>query len=200
MDFYRAKQYIINRLHTELNPKLVYHNLEHTLHVYHAAQDILIKENIDNHSSLLVLTAALFHDSGMLSNYENHEYESELICQKELPRFDYSAQEIELIVKMIRKTHVLESAETILEQILCDADLDYLGRDVFFIRSTKLLHEWKIMGKHNYRLYEWLKIQIEFLENHKYYTKTSKELRAQTKQFNIDEIKELYKICPDAKN
>jgi len=199
MEFYRAKQYIINLLHTDLDSRLIYHDLEHTLNVYNAAIEYLRLEKIDDYSSKLVLTAALFHDSGMLFDYDNHEFESEELCRRELPKFAYSYEDVEIITQMIRKTHLLESADTILEQILCDSDLDYLGRDTFFIRSTKLLHEWKIMGKHNYRLFEWLKIQIDFLENHQYYTNSAKSLRRQTKQTNIEEIKELYKICPDNK-
>lgn len=200
MEFYRAKQYIINRLHNELDPKLVYHDLEHTLNVYHAAQELAKLENVNEHSTLLLLTAALYHDSGMLIDYENHEEESVLICEKELPKFDYTDEEIKIIVRMIRKTKLLEKADCILENILCDSDLDYLGRDYFFIRSTKLLYEWKLMRKHNYNLVKWLKVQVNFLENHHYYTKSAQLLREETKQKTAKEIRELYKICPEYKD
>ncbi len=200
MDFYRAKQYIINRLHNELNPKLVYHDLEHTLNVFHAAQELAKLENVNKHSTLLLLTAALYHDSGMLIDYDNHEEESVKICEKELPKFDYSAEEIKTVARLIRKTKLLEEADCILENILCDSDLDYLGRDYFFIRSTKLHYEWKLMGKHNYKMVEWLKIQVEFLESHHFYTKSAQILGEETKQNTAKEIRELYKICPDYKN
>lgn len=200
MEFYRSKQYIINRLHNELDPKLVYHDLEHTLNVYHAAQELAKLENVNEHSTLLLLTAALYHDSGMLIDYENHEEESVLICEKELPKFDYTDEEIKIIVRMIRKTKLLEKADCILENILCDSDLDYLGRDYFFIRSTKLLYEWKLMRKHNYNLVKWLKVQVNFLENHHYYTKSAQLLREETKQNTAKEIRELYKICPEYKD
>lgn len=200
MEFYRAKQYIINRLHNELDPKLVYHDLEHTLNVYHAAQELAKLENVNEHSTLLLLTAALYHDSGMLIDYENHEEESVLICEKELPKFDYADEEIKIVVRLIRKTKLLEKADCILENILCDSDLDYLGRDYFFIRSTKLLYEWKLMRKHNYNLVKWLKVQVNFLENHHYYTKSAQLLREETKQNTAKEIRELYKICPEYKD
>lgn len=197
MEFYRAKQYIINRLHSELDPRMVYHDLEHTLNVYHAAKELSKLEKVDEHSTLLLLTAALYHDSGMLIDYNNHEEESVLICEKELPRFDYSTEEIETIARLIRKTKLLEKADCILENIICDADLDYLGRDTFFIRSTKLHYEWKLMGRHNYTMVNWLKIQLEFLGNHTFYTKSAQKLREKTKQRTIKAIHDLYKICPD---
>jgi len=197
MEFYRAKQYIIYRLHTELDPKMVYHDLEHTLNVYHAAKELCRLENVGKHSTLLLLTAALYHDSGMLIDYENHEEESVRICEKELPKFGYTEEEIKTIARLIRKTKRLEKADCILENIICDADLDYLGRDYFFIRSTKLHYEWKLMGKHNYNLVEWLKIQAEFLEKHKFYTKSARKIGGKTTQRMAKEIRDLYKICPD---
>lgn len=198
MDFYSAKQYIINRLHNELDPKLIYHDLEHTLNVYYAAKELAMLENVDEHATLLLLTAALYHDSGMLIDYDNHEEESVNICEKELPKFNYSEKEIKTVARLIRKTRRIEKADCILENILCDSDLDYLGRDYFFIRSTKLLYEWKLMGKHNYSLVEWLNIQVNFLESHHFYTKSARNLREETKLNTAKEIRELYKICLDS--
>lgn len=200
MEFYNAKQYIINRLHNELDPRLVYHDLEHTLNVYHAAKELSKLENINSHNTLLLLTAALYHDCGMLVDYDNHEEESVRICEKELPKFDYTEEDIKTVVRLIRKTKLLEKADCILENILCDSDLDYLGRDYFFIRSTKLLYEWKLMGKHNYNLGEWLNIQVNFLESHHFYTKSAQFLRKKTKEKMAKEIRELYKICSDYKD
>jgi HD superfamily phosphodiesterase len=197
MDFYRTKQYIINRLHVDLDRRLIYHDLEHTLDVYHAAQRISEAENIDKHSMQLILTAALFHDSGMLLNYENHEEESILICKEELPKFNYTDQEIDTISRLIKKTKLAETANCSLENILCDADLDYLGREDFIIKSTKLLLEWKYLGKHSYSLVEWLRIQIHFLETHQYNTKSAQTMRNETKIKNIEEIRALYKICSE---
>ncbi|RLD38597.1 MAG: metal-dependent phosphohydrolase [Bacteroidetes bacterium] len=198
MEFYRAKQYIINRLHSELNPNLVYHNLEHTINVYYAAKELARLENVNDYDTLLLLTASLYHDSGMLIDYENHEEESVNICEKELPKFSYSNDEIKIISRLIRKTKLMEKANCILENIICDADLDYLGRDYFFIRSTKLRYEWKLMGKHNYNLVEWLKIQVEFLETHQYYTKSAQRLLEKNKQKAALEIRNLYKICQNS--
>ena len=200
MDFYSAKQYIINWLHSELDPKLVYHDLKHTLSVYYAAKELSALENVNEHDTLLLLTAALYHDSGISIDYNNHEEESVHICEKVLPKFGYTEEEIKTIARLIRKTKLLEKADCILENILCDADLDYLGRDYFFIVSTKLHYEWKILGKHNYNLVDWLRLQLDFLENHRFYTKSAQILREETKQKTIKSIRELYKICPDYKD
>ncbi len=200
MEFYRAKQYIIYRIHTELDPRIVYHDLEHTLNVYRAAKELCKLENVDEHDTLLLLTAALYHDSGMLVDYENHEEESVKICESILPKFDYSEKDIATIARIIRKTKRMEKADCILENIICDADLDYLGRDYFFIRSTKLHYEWKLLGLHNYNLVDWLKIQVDFLESHRYYTKSARKIGEKTKKRTAREIRNLYKICPENKS
>jgi hypothetical protein len=199
MDFYKAKQYIINRLHAELNPYIVYHNLDHSLSVYRAAENLANLEKINAKDRLLLLTAALYHDSGMLTDYDNHEEESVRICKNVLPDFGYSPEDIATISRLILKTKVFEKAECILENIICDADLDYLGRDTFFIQSTKLRYEWKLMGKHDYNLVEWLSIQVNFLEKHQFQTRSAQLLRNKTKQNIIYEIRSLYKICQDNK-
>jgi len=162
-----------------------------------SAKELAELERIDEYDTQLLLTAALYHDSGMIIDYENHEEESVKICEKELPKFGYSETDIKTIARLIRKTKLFEKADCILENIICDSDLDYLGRDYFFIRSTKLHYEWKLMGKHDYNLVEWLKIQVDFLENHHFYTKSAQKLRENTKRQIAQEIRNLYKICPD---
>lgn len=199
MDFHRAKQYIINRLHSDLDRRLIYHDLEHTLRVYRNAERLCKSENVSDYDTLLVLTAALYHDSGMLITYDDHEEASVKICEEKLPAFGYTLKEIETVTSLIRKTKIKEKSvcNCVMEHIICDSDLDYLGRDDFFVRSTKLLLEWKLLHIHNYSLSEWLNIQIDFLEEHQYYTETAKQLRDETKQKNTEEIRELYKIRPN---
>ena len=80
---------------------------------------------------------------------------------------------------------------TRLEQIMCDADLDYLGRDDFHRISEDLKHEMEEHGmvkndKH------WDEIQIHFFEVHQYYTATSIALREEKKQQHFAEIKARY--------
>ncbi len=200
MDFYRAKQYIINRLHKQLNPNIIYHNLDHSLGVYRAAENLAKLEKVNDRDRLLLLTAALYHDSGMLIDYDNHEEESIRICEKVLPDFGYRQEDIATISRLILKTKLFEKADCILEKIICDADLDYLGQDTFFIQSTKLRYEWKLMEKHDYNLAEWLSIQVNFLEKHQFQTQSAQLLRNKTKQNIIKEIRSLYKICQDNKD
>jgi len=69
-------------------------------------------------------------------------------------------------------------------KIICDADLDYLGRGDFDEIADKLRRELKernIISSDR----KWDEIQISFLNQHRYFTKTAIETRQKTKESNI---------------
>ncbi len=63
--------------------------------------------------------------------------------------------------------------------IMCDADLEPLGRDYFPYVSELLRKE---SGKSKE---EWVEIQIKFLKDHEYYTDSAKKLFNRQKQENL---------------
>ncbi len=191
MNLIGAKEFIINKLAKELNPDFTYHRIEHTLDVYESAVRIAEMENIKGKDLIMLKTAALFHDSGMLRQYIDHEEASYEIMKEILPIFDYSPEDIEEIGKMVMATKLPQNARTFLGKILCDADLDYLGRDDFIMISHQLRNEWNILDINKMNLKQWYDLQVIFLENHKYYTDTSIALRQEKKIENLNEIKKL---------
>ena len=193
MDFAGAKAYILEKMERELNPDLVYHNLEHTLDVFNAALNIAAKEGVKGKDLALLKTAAVYHDSGMLLRYVGHEDASVEIIKEILPRFEYSDDDIEIIANMIITTKLPQGAETFLAKILCDADLDYLGREDFIMNSHRLRHEWITLNINKLTLYEWYQLQIKFLETHEYFTNCAVKLRQAKKEENLKQIKELLK-------
>lgn len=193
MDFLAAKDYILKRMELELKPELVYHSLVHTMDVYNSTVSIAEKEGVNGKNLTLLKTAALYHDSGMLNTYIGHEEASVEIVNTKLPEFNYSEEDISKISGMILTTKLPQKANNYYDKILCDADLDYLGRDDYFMRSHFLRHEWCSLGIKNLKLRQWYELQKEFMKTHKYFTKTSIELRKKKKQRNLDQIMELLK-------
>jgi len=191
MNFEDARSYILERLSTELNPNLFYHTLDHTLDVFESAIRIAKKENIPENDIPLIKTAALYHDSGMLVTYDGHESASVDIAQRVLPGFGYSVQQMEVIKGMIMATKLPQNPHNKLEKVLCDADLDYLGRDDFFMISHRLKQEWHVRG-HQQSLKEWYNGQIAFLSSHVYFTESAIELRRPKKIDNLNQIKALF--------
>jgi uncharacterized protein len=188
MQFERVKKFILDKLKKELTKNLTYHSLGHIKDVYKAAENLSHLEGISEEDKLLLLTAVLFHDSGFLISQKEHERLSCELARKYLPDFDYTQEEIARICDMIMATQIPQSPTNLLEKIICDADLDYLGRDDFFTIGDKLFDElvmYGIIDSEN----EWNKLQVRFLEKHRYFTSSAKKLRKAKKIENLAIVK-----------
>ena len=187
--FKSIKRPILTRLEKELNPLLGYHNLAHTLDVIKSAELIAAEEGIrDTHDLLLLKTAAAFHDSGFLFVYRNHEEKSCEIAMDEL-KDRFCEEDLKTICGMIMATKIPQTPHTLLEQVICDADLDYLGRNDFEPISRNLYREFlsfKIIPEDVI----WDHIQIKFFESHQYFTKTALKKRNKVKMQHLNILKE----------
>jgi len=191
MDFKGAKKYILTRLKNELTPVFCYHSIGHTLDVLQASHLLSDLEKLNGQQKILLETAALFHDSGILTQYRDHEAISVSIARETLPGFGYSQADIEEIAGLIMITKLPQKAISLPEKILCDADLDYLGRDDFFIHSFELQLEWRNLGIRLTNFQEWLEIQVDFLEGHQFFTSSANSLRKEKKSDHLNQIKKI---------
>jgi len=193
MDFERASAFILDKLRHELPTNLFYHNIEHVMDVYRSVIRIGQAEQLDAPTLMALKTAALMHDAGMLKTYRGHEEAACSLVRLWLPQFNYNNSEMDYICKVILTTQLPQSASEIGEKILCDADLDYLGRDDFFMIAHRLRFEWNNMGINHTTLRQWYELQIDFLGQHRFYTESNKMLREEGKIKNLEQIKELLK-------
>ena len=187
--FTSIKQPILSRLENELDPRLGYHNITHTLDVLEQAEVLAKQENVtDKHDLLLLKTAAVFHDSGFLFVYKGHEEKGCEIASESL-RSVFSEEDIKKVCGMIMATKIPQSPNTLLEQIICDADLDYLGRNDFEPIS-QTLHKEFIIFKIIPEDIIWDHVQIKFFESHHYFTGTSISKRNKKKLKHLNILKE----------
>lgn len=180
--------YILQKLRDELPQHLTYHTLQHTMDVYHRCDEIAEKEGLGGKMLNLLLIAAVYHDAGYLYQRTGHEARSCEIAMDILPQYGYNEEDVKQVCRIIMATKLPQSPTSLAEQIICDADLDYLGRDDFFETGEGLYLEMvhaQIVNNHD----EWDKIQIQFLEQHHYFTATSQKLRNAKKQENLNQIK-----------
>jgi uncharacterized protein len=192
MDFAGASNHIIDRLRKELSPSLTYHTVRHTLDMHRSVVRLMDMEKItDKTERLLLETAAIYHDAGMLVSYRDHEAQSVLIAKDVLPRYGYTQDEISQIERLVLVTKLPQKPVSLREKILCDADLDSLGRDDFFIESFQLQLEWKLNNIRQTTLEEWLRFEVGFFNDHEYFTESGKKLRQEQKMRNLKEITDL---------
>lgn len=190
LPFPQIRQHVLARLKKGLSPDLTYHNVNHTLDVLKQAEYIAKDEGVTDENDLLLLkVSSLYHDVGFMEIYGGHEERSCQIALPELESFGFNTNQINRIFGMIRATKVPQQPQNLLEEIICDSDLDYLGRNDFFTIGEGLYKEFidqKIVA--NYM--DWNLLQIRFLESHHYFTNTSKRRRQKQKQIHLDAIKE----------
>jgi ligand-binding sensor domain-containing protein/class 3 adenylate cyclase/predicted metal-dependent HD superfamily phosphohydrolase len=187
-NYKKSEQHIIKLLKDNLPEDLYYHGLHHTLDVANAAEQIALAEGVEGEDLFLLKTAALFHDAGFTRAYSKNEPIGVMLAAQNLPQFGYNEKQIETISALIMATEIPQNPKTHLEEIMCDADLDYLGRDDFHEISNNLKLELMARGIVKGERH-WDEIQVSFLEKHRYFTRFSRENREPHKQQRLVEIK-----------
>ncbi len=174
MQFDKAYSLLIGRLETQLPAYLHYHNADHTKEVIASTETLAYAEEVSERDLIILKTAALFHDCGFLETYTDHEEISCDMAKKWLPQFGYSHDVIDEICELILATKLPQKPKTKLAEIICDADLYYLGTDKYFSGANKLYKELHEAGFVKNRE-EWRKEEIKFVEGHHYFTATAQK-------------------------
>ena len=188
VNYRSAEIMILEKLEKELSENLYYHGVHHTIDVCKTVESIALAEGIEGEDIFALKAAALFHDSGYITKYRENERIGVEMAKEFLPEFGFNEDMLAKIEQLIYITYVENEPQTLLEKIIRDADLDYLGRDDFHTISESLKKE--LIDRDliaNDR--EWDELQVKFISNHEYYTATSKDLREAKKQQNLKEVK-----------
>jgi class 3 adenylate cyclase/predicted metal-dependent HD superfamily phosphohydrolase len=189
VDFEHMRNDIINRLKSTLPEEMIYHDLAHTLNVEKSALRLARLEGLSEEEIMMLRTAVLYHDSGFIFTYHRNELHGVRMMEQSLPKYGYDPEQISAIRAMILATSSGNEPITLLEQIMCDADHDYLGRADYYMVAEKLREEIAIFGT-TMTEEEWLSFQLKYLQNdHQFYTATSKNIRERGKQNRIAELK-----------
>jgi class 3 adenylate cyclase/predicted metal-dependent HD superfamily phosphohydrolase len=181
---------ILQQLQTNLPANLYYHNVKHTTDVIYIVEDIARKEKVNDEEMLLLKCAALFHDTGFMVTYDNNEEVAAKLAEQTLRKYKFSEDQIETVKRLIIATKMPQKPKDHIEKIICDADLDYLGRPDFIPISQNLFRELFERGKID-TIIQWNKMQYKFVREHTYFTETARKHRGQGKQnvlANLEEI------------
>lgn len=181
------EEFIMTKLDKGLPRNLYYHNIKHTIDVMVQVEIFGLGEGASREEMLMLKTAALFHDTGFLIGYDDHELLSIKMAKDILPSFKYNKDQISTISELIYATKFPPNPKNKLERIICDADLDYLGRNDFIPTSQNLFRELYERGKVR-SIEEWNKLQYEFIKSHQYFTQTAKNMRNVNKTSQLNEL------------
>jgi adenylate cyclase len=190
INFVGIRSFILNKLSVELSKELIYHSVEHTLRVEAAAMKYAGLENLNEHETLLIRTAALFHDAGFIERYEHNEELGALLFEKNAQTFGFNEADMRMVSDIILSTSYAAVPKNVLEAIMRDADLDYLGTADYHRTAQSLFDEMAKFGQ-SHTPQKTLEIQLDYLKNrHTYYTDSAKKLRNEGKQKRILELQQ----------
>lgn len=179
---------LLTRLSDQLPGYLSYHCLDHTIDVANTSHLYIEHYKIDKQEADLIKIAAVAHDLGYIESPKEHEEKSIAILSEIISDYDYSQEQVDLINGMIRATKIPQKPENLLEQIIADSDLDYLGRNDYDDWSDRLYHEFLHFEIISNEI-EWLDAQINFLKNHKFHTQWAIDHRVHNKCERLEELK-----------
>jgi HD superfamily phosphodiesterase len=182
------KDFVIGLLRDALPDNYLYHNPEHTLYVIEKALEIGRHEKCTGEELDFIGTAALWHDTGYIKTYINHEEESCRMARHYLQGYGYPDDYIAAICDMIMVTKIPQMPSNKLEEILADADLEYIGTNEFEVKSEALFKELQSV-RPRFTKAEWNQEQISFLEQHHYFTPYCQETKQPVKKEHLLKLK-----------
>lgn len=173
---------------------LYYHQYEHALDVMHRAIYLWEKEWLNEEDIEILALAWLFHDTWFTIQYDNNEFIWAKIAENYLKSVLFPKEKIDHVEKIIQATDPnYDSPKDIFEKIIKDSDLDNLWRDDFFDKWDKLKKELETIKKIKIKDPDWHHSALDFLWNHKYFTKTQKIERWEIKRKNEELLKSMVK-------
>ncbi len=188
--YYKLRKKALEILNTQLAKELYYHGIDHTLDVLKTCNYYIEREKVNKREAKLLRLGALLHDIGFtISNFE-HEETGKNIANKLMKSYGFPSKDIQIVEGLILATRIPQTPKNKLEEIICDCDLDYLGRTDFYPISNHLYKELKFLSMVQTKS-DWNKIQITFMERHQYHTEFAIKNRQPNKEKRIAELKEM---------
>lgn len=181
-----ARHYVTDVFTNKVNPELVFHTLDHTEDVAEACSRMADHYQIKDEERFILMLAAWFHDTGYsLGTGAGHEEESVKIVTEFLRQHNIDDATIHKVSSCIHATRMPQSPVTLIEKILCDADLFHLSTEDFKARNQLLKQEQETLLRVKIAKKDWKKNNIQFLETHKYFTDYGQNILEPQKQENL---------------
>lgn len=184
----KAEAFVRNLLKDKLSATYSYHNLEHTLRVVGACDEIAKSETLTGNEQAALMLAAWFHDTGYIQGAENHEHRSAAIFKDFIRDNPVDPEVAALTEDLILVTEFTKTPTNRLESIIRDADTAHFANDDFAEISDGLRKEWAQEGK-TYSDLDWLEGNLMMLtQKHRYYSEYAKKNWEEKKRLNIEKL------------
>jgi HD superfamily phosphodiesterase len=169
-----ASEFVTDFLKEYLPSEFTYHNLTHTQEVFEAVTELGKNSGIKDDELEILQIAALFHDTGFVNGYCNHEFKSVEIARKFLLGNYYPLGKIEKISDAIIMTARTNIPVSLSDKIIRDADVLHVGKECFYSKSFALRNEWELVNNKSISETEWLQSCLDFINNTIFFTDFAK--------------------------
>lgn len=185
-----AEAYVTQQFEQNADPVLVYHNLGHTRQVVKAASQISAFYRLRDDDLTIVMVAAWFHDMGyVLGVRKGHEEKGAEVARVFLQQQQAPDHLVDGVSACILATRLPQNPDTLLEQIVCDADLFHLGSKDYRDLDKKLRTEAELVTGEKIPSEKWTLGSIAFLESHRYHTTYCQTLQKAQKEENLEKLR-----------
>jgi predicted metal-dependent HD superfamily phosphohydrolase len=186
-----AQAFVTDLLSTRLSKSIKFHTLQHTQEVVTACQLLADNHQLSAEDRIPLLVAAWFHDTGYANGEaRNHEIVSIQLATEFLDTHAASEELKNKVMGCINATRIPQTPTTTIERIICDADLFHLGTDAFDEKNRLLRQELEEFGGKEVSKKDWRKINLRFLDAHKYFTTYGREQLQPEKEKHLAELKQ----------
>jgi predicted metal-dependent HD superfamily phosphohydrolase len=184
-----TENYLSTFFKEKIGGEYVFHDIQHTRNVVESVVEIGLGCNLDERELELLQLAAWFHDSGYDNGAENHEERSCRYAVAFLSKQGLKDQDLDLITRCIMATRLPFRPKDLLEEIMCDADLSHLGKKVYWDRCGRLRQELLLTRSRLMSEAEWVEFELDFMNNHRYFTSIAEELYNERKLKHIKQLR-----------
>jgi predicted metal-dependent HD superfamily phosphohydrolase len=192
-----VEAHILEFFAQNISPKYVFHDLEHTIQTVAATKTIAEGFNLDAQDLLTLTLATWFHDTGYAQGPADHE-ERSCVNAAQFLEGKISPEQIAEIQTCIRATKVPQKPESLLSQIIADADLSHLGMQIYWDRTSKLRQEFVLTRSNVMSDQDWVDFEINFMLTHEYHTVVAQELFNKRKAKHVQQLlKQKRRLNPD---
>ncbi len=172
-----------------ISAEYVYHDYQHTRDVVEAVRLIGEGYMLSEKELEILQIAAWFHDTGFSEGADNHEERGQQFAREYLTKKNYPEDRLEVVVNCIAATKFDANPQNLLEKILRDADLSHLGSKLYWDRCWRVRQELLLTQKQVMTEKEWIDFELNFLQNHQYYTEVARELYNKRKKKYINQLR-----------
>ncbi len=183
-----VEAYVTNFIAEQVPEQYAYHNISHTNAVVGSAKAIGEAAGLSESDQEILLLAAWFHDTGYDKGAKDHEVRSAKYAKDYLSGHEYSEEDINRVVACILATRMPHQPKSILEKMLCDADLSHVGQKIYWEKCSNVRQEMTLTQGVVMTDQEWVDFEIEFMKNHRFHTPVAQVLYGDRKAKHLRQL------------